>query len=53
MIKDIVFIFMVLSMTVYAHTNKNKIISFMEFNEEVEEVFSESQCPIIYTDLFE
>jgi len=52
MIKDILFVFMVLTMTVYAHTNKNKIINFIEFNEEVDEgLLQKSQCPIIYTDL--
>lgn len=33
MIKDIVFILMVLSMTVYAHTNKSEIMSFLETHE--------------------
>jgi hypothetical protein len=53
MTKDIIFIFMVLSITVYAHSNKDKIIHFIEFNEELEdneEHYYKAQCPIIYTD---
>ena len=51
MTKDIVFIFIVLSMTVYAHTNKNKIIHFIEYNEvDEKEHYYKAECPIIYTD---
>lgn len=38
MIRDILFVLMVFSITVYAHTNKNEIISFIEVQEEEEEV---------------
>ena len=43
MIKDIVFVLMVLSITVYAHSNKNEIMTFMEIHEEEEEVFLEDE----------
>ena len=34
MIKDIFFILMVLTVAIYAHSNKNEIISFIDVNEE-------------------
>ncbi len=39
MIKDILFVIMVLSITSYAHTYKNKIIGFIEVCEEEEEEY--------------
>lgn len=38
MIKDILFVLMVFSITVYAHSNKSEIIHFMEVLEEEEEI---------------
>jgi len=43
MIRDILFVLMVFSITVYAHTNKNEIINFMEIHEEEEEVLIEDE----------
>ena len=37
MIRDVLFVLMVLSVTVYAHSKKNSIISFIEVSEEEEE----------------
>jgi len=37
MIRDILFVFMVLSVTVYAHSYKSTIIDFIEVSEEEEE----------------
>ena len=34
MIKDIFFVLMVLSVGIYAHSNKHEIISFIDLNEE-------------------
>jgi len=34
MIKDIFFVLMVLTVGIYAHSNKNEIISFIDVNEE-------------------
>jgi len=34
MIKDILFVLMVFSITVYAHSNKTEIINFMEIQDE-------------------
>ena len=34
MIKDMFFIFIVLSVTIYAHSNRDEIISFIEVYEE-------------------
>jgi len=42
MIKDIVFVLMVFSITIYAHSNKSEIINFMEVCEEEEEVLIET-----------
>jgi len=39
MFRDIFFVLMVLSVSVYAHANKNKIINFIEVsNEEKEDI---------------
>ena len=43
MIRDILFVLMVFSITVYAHSNKNEIINFMEVYEEEEEVLFEDE----------
>lgn len=34
MVKDIFFVLMVLSVGIYAHSNKHEIISFFDVNEE-------------------
>ena len=37
MFRDIFFVLMVLSVSVYAHANKNKIINFIEVSDEKKE----------------
>lgn len=37
MIKDILFVVMVLSVSIYAHSNRSKIIDFIEVQEEEQE----------------
>jgi len=47
MIRDVLFVLMVLSVTVYAHSYKSTIIDFIEVNEEEEEdssVLEETVC---------
>lgn len=34
MVKDIFFVLMVLSVGIYAHSNRHEIISFIDLNEE-------------------
>ena len=43
MLRDILFVLMVFSITVYAHSNKSEIINFMEVYEEEEEVLFEDE----------
>jgi len=43
MIRDLLFVLMVLSISAYAHSNKNEIINFMELQEEEEEVLFEDE----------
>ena len=38
MIKDIIFILIILSITGYAHTNKNEILSFIEDKNDLEHI---------------
>ena len=48
MIKDIVFVLMVLSMTVYAHANKSEIMNFMQTYEMEKEFIEEELKPVAY-----
>lgn len=48
MFRDIFFVLVVLSITMYAHNNKNDIVSFIEVSEEEEEDLSEWETSLYY-----
>jgi len=48
MIRDILFVLMVLSITAYAHSNKHEIINFMEvYEEEEEDIFLGDELSLV------